>query len=160
VVADLERYERLYGEPGSEEFKSPWDLIESHWLAVTNRLGVLWDHFVPEFPGVRLGRLSRVDPTVRLQEPYWIGDECYVGPGAIIGPGTVISNGCVIGAGANLEATYVGPEQWIAEEVTFDGYHLQDGVARNPKRRVDGLILDPALLQIAEEASGSRDGVN
>jgi len=147
LAVDLERYEILYGDPGAGEVQGPWELVDCHWLAVTNRLGLLWDQFVPDFPGVRFGRLSRVDPTVRLQEPYWIGDECYVGPGAIIGPGTVISNGCVIGAGAKLEATYVGPEQWIAEEVVFDGYHLQDGVALNRKRRLDGLILDPALLR-------------
>jgi hypothetical protein len=143
---EFERYETLFGEPLSRDLAGPWELVERHWQLTVNRLGLLWERIVPQFSGVRVGQFSRVAPGVRLIEPYWIGERCMIGEGAVIGPDAVVSDGCVIGEGARLESTFVGPDQCIAEDMTFDGHHLQDGVALNRRRSLGDLRLDDSLL--------------
>jgi hypothetical protein len=148
-----ERYESLFGDVITQDVTSEWELIDRHWVAVTNRLALLWQKVVPEFSGVRVGRLSRVEPGVRLEAPYWIGSDCLIGRNAVIGPGTVISDGCVIGAGAFLESTYVGEDQFVAEDTKFDGYHLQDGVALNRKKQLGVVAIDQRLLRTRKKSA-------
>jgi len=141
------RYESLYGEPSPGGFRDAWEMVDGHYLAAMNRLGYLWECRVAEFPGTPIGSRTRVHPSARLNAPYWIGADCVIGAGAVVGPSTVIGDACVVGAGARLEATSVGPGLVIGEGTNFPGYHLQDGVALNRRRRLSSLDLDPVLLR-------------
>ncbi len=149
-----ERYESLFGDVITGDVLSAWELIDRHWLAVTNRLALLWERVLPDFPEVKVGALSRIEPGVRLEAPYWIGSGCSIGRNSVIGPGAVVSDGCVIGGGVNLRSTYVGENQFVAEDTTFDGYHLQDGVALHRKKRLAGLSVDPRLLRTRAKRAG------
>jgi anti-anti-sigma factor len=71
-------------------------------------------------PGVWVGLRPRINSTVRLIAPCWIGDHVSINAEAVIGPGVIIEPASIIGTGAHIAHSIVGPATFVGAHTRID----------------------------------------
>lgn len=98
-------------------------------------------------PGLWIGAGSIIHPTVHIERPVWIGENCRLERGVRLGPNTSIAENCVVGELATLENTCVLSATCIGNQV-----ELKDAlVDRNYMAYLDatGVVAIPDAFLIA-----------
>lgn len=124
-----------------------WSMLERHWKLTKDRLEVLWRRVAKLQRSIQVGRFSKVHPSAKLIEPYWIGEGCRIGAHAVIGPRVSIADCCVIGAGARIEESHIGPLVAIGEDTRLEGHFVQEKSVINRQRKVRHRRMDPQLIR-------------
>ena len=114
-----------------ERIQSPVDLLRINQRVLTGDFPglIIPGKMVEE--GIWVGRHSRIHPSVRLEAPMLIGEECNIQSGAAIGSGSVIGNQVIVDEGASvqgslvLDRTYVGPQTDVRSVVVRHNWMLQ-----------------------------------
>ncbi|MFN0085254.1 MAG: sugar transferase [Blastocatellia bacterium] len=80
-------------------------------------------------PGIWLGRNVSLPPTVRIEAPVLIGDNCRIGERSDLGPGVIIGHNCIL-----------GDRCIVANSVIFSGSYVGEALELND------VIVDKNLL--------------
>ncbi|MBV8464015.1 MAG: NDP-sugar synthase, partial [Acidimicrobiales bacterium] len=96
----------------------------------------------PLRPGVWLGKGTEIDPSVAIDGPAVIGDNCIVGAGATLGSYCTLGRNVRVGEGATLQRSVVHDNTYLGSAVRIDGSVLGRGCdLREGVRTEEGVIL-------------------
>ena len=122
------------------------EIADLHWEMVNERLQVLWSKYMTWAPDIAIGRRTKIHPTAKLQDPYWIGEGTLIGPNVVIGPNTTIGDHCVISEGAEVSSSHIGDGNRVGAGVRIINSSIEDGIVINRSRRVIHESIDPSLV--------------
>src|ERR1019366_8420460 len=93
-------------------------------------------------PGVWLGKGAEIDPSVAIEGPAVIGDNCVIGPGARLGSHCTLGRNIRIGDNAVLQRSVVHDNTYLGSGVRIDGSVLGRGSdLRQGVRCEEGVVL-------------------
>lgn len=118
------RMDHLPGHPAFPLFTSygSWFAALQNWMPQAQALERIGQHEVQ--PGVWVGLRPRIDASVRLLAPCWIGDYVAIDGGAVIGPGTILEEGVVVAARAHVTRSVIGPATFVGTQT-----HIENSIA-------------------------------
>ncbi len=103
-------------------------------------------------PGIWVGQNTFIDPTVKLEAPVLIGNNCRIAARVQIDAGTIISDNVSIGPDADLKRPIIWNGAIIGEEVHLRACVIARGARVDRRAHVlEGAIIGP-LSAIGEEA--------
>lgn len=93
-------------------------------------------------PGVWLGKGASIDPTVELEGPAVIGDNCTIGAGSRLGQFCTLGQNIRVGANASIERSVVHDNNYLGDGVRIEGSVLGRGSdLRRGVRCEEGAVL-------------------
>lgn len=93
-------------------------------------------------PGVWIGKGAEIDPSVDLQGPAIVGDNCVVGAGSRIGPYSTLGRNIRIGENSSAERSVVHDNTYLGSGVRIEGSVLGRGSdLRTGVRCEEGVVL-------------------
>lgn len=143
-------------DPLAAEPEPGWGLIE-HLRELENTwYGYFRDELQRFGTNLAVGRFSRIDPTVRIEQPVWIGDFVYVGPQCEIGPNVTIGDGCVLQGNSRLVDSHVSSHTYLGQHTELLQCVLDGGLLLNLRNRAR-VVLGQGFVADRLEYSGQRD---
>lgn len=98
-------------------------------------------------PGVWLGKGTEVDPSVVIEGPAVIGDNCVIGPGVRLGGYCTLGRNVRIGDNAALQRSVVHDNTYLGSGVRIDGSVLgRNSDLREGVRCEEGVVLGDECL--------------
>jgi mannose-1-phosphate guanylyltransferase / phosphomannomutase len=98
-------------------------------------------------PGVWVGKGTSVHPSVRIDGPVFVGENCTVDSGAVLGPYATVGANTRVGERAEVERSVVGENSYLGAAVTVQGAVLGRSCdLRNGARCEPGSVLGEGCL--------------
>ena len=72
-------------------------------------------------PGVWVGKGSSIDPSVRIESPSFIGENCTVDAGAVLGAYTTVGANTQVGERAELQRSVIGENSYVGPASRVEG---------------------------------------
>ena len=97
-------------------------------------------------PGVRFGRNAQVHPSVVLNAPVYVGENCRIGAGVTLGPNTVVCRDCIVDRGNIVEESLICSGTFVGEELEVRSALVQGNLVINTEIGSATEVTDPCLL--------------
>jgi NDP-sugar pyrophosphorylase family protein len=92
-------------------------LMEAHWTVLSGHFPglMLTGREVEE--GVWLSRNVNLHPSVKIEGPVYIGENCRITSGVVLGPGVVIGRDCVLDKKCKVENAILLPRSYVGQSL-------------------------------------------
>ncbi len=104
--------DRLPGLPGAPLFESCTGFFDALklWLPLAgkNRVGAR-----EIAPGIWAGLRCKIDPTVKLTAPCWLGENVWVRSRAKVGPDAFVEDAALVDSDAEITGGWIGPRTYV-----------------------------------------------
>jgi hypothetical protein len=138
-----------------------WELVD-YWAELEKR----WFqhnevHLKEAQTYLSVGRHCQIHPSVKLNEPYWIGDQVSIGPGCVIGPYACIGDRCLLAGGSDVRNakifrnTYLSPDTELVDAY-LEGPQLFNRRHRAVVDRLDSVIAGEVVERATRVSMGHR----
>lgn len=104
-----------------------------------------------QFHGIWVGERVRIDPTVLLVPPVYIGADCRINRGAHIGPHAAIGSHCVIEGRSLVENSVVFPNSFVGETLELSGVIVMGDHLINIRLNSSVHVTDDFILRSFED---------
>jgi mannose-1-phosphate guanylyltransferase / phosphomannomutase len=108
-------------------------------------------------PGIWIGKGTYIDPSVKIESPVVIGNDCRIGARTTIEAGTIIGDNVTIGADADLKRPIIWNGAMIGDEAHLSACVISRGTRVDRRAQVlEGAVVG-SLTTVGEEAQVSND---
>lgn len=108
--------------------------------------------YAPKTPGFWSGHSTYIDPSVKIEPPVVIGNNCRIGAGVSISAGTIIGDNVTIGTGADLKRPIIWNGAMIGDEAHLSACIVGRGVRVDRRAQImEGAVVG-SLTAVGEEA--------
>jgi mannose-1-phosphate guanylyltransferase/phosphomannomutase len=108
-------------------------------------------------PGIWVGKHTHIEPTVKLEAPILIGDNCRIGSRTIIEKGTIIGDKVTIGTDADLKRPIIWSGAMIGDESHLEACTIARGTRVDRRAHISEGAVIGSLSIVGEEAKIASD---